>query len=128
MPSTLPLYSYTTNGWPLTTVCMWIFRAHDALNVTNSQGSLLTLWRSFCAESRLATCRRIRIKTGYTLLIDVTMQLYSQLRNSFELQAMSRQEASRLLLTRILAAAIHEVICTLDPTSSKSLIQPCSVL
>ena len=103
MPSTLPLYSYT-NGWPLTTVCMWIFRAHDVLNATGIS--------SYSMEKFLC-----RVEAGYLSqnsyhnrvhAADVTMQLYSLLRNSFELQAMSLQEASRLLLTCVLAAAIHD--------------------
>ena len=93
-----------TNGWPLTTVCMWIFQVHDVLG-------------PMCIKPQTMQQYLLRIEAGYLAqnayhnrahAADVTLQMYALLQNCFQLSTMPHQAACSLLLTSTLAAAVHD--------------------
>ena len=102
--SALELDSFT-NGWPLTTVCLWIFRKH---NVFATMGIDYPKMAQFLHQ----------VEEGYQRdnpyhnrahAADVTLKMYSLLCHGINSMSIaSRMDSCQLLVTCILAAAVHD--------------------
>ena len=93
------------NGWPLTTLCLWIFQKHD---VFTSMSIEHTKMRRFL-QSIEAGYRRDNPYHNRAHAADVAMRMYSLLIHGIDVShGMNNQDSCQLLLSCILAAAVHD--------------------
>jgi len=93
-----------TDGWPLTTLCLWIFQKHNVLATMKiNQGKMHKFLRIIEAGYRRENPYHNRVHAA-----DVTMRMYSLLRHGICLSAMEKEDSSQLLLTCVIATAVHD--------------------
>jgi len=93
-----------TNGWPLTTLCLWVFNKHDVFATMRiDQKKMSHFLRLIESGYRRENPYHNRVHAA-----DVTMRMYSLLRHGINLFAMEKEDSGQLLLTCIIATAVHD--------------------
>ncbi len=93
-----------TNGWPLTTLCLWVFKKHDVFATMRiDQKKMGHFLRLIEGGYRRENPYHNRVHAA-----DVTMRMYSLLRHGINLFAMEKEDSGQLLLTCMIATAVHD--------------------